>query len=90
MDCQIDNFTLSSKRYYSFNTSIMKKNMGSLDKTLRILAAIAIAILYYAGMLSGAAALILGALAIVFVITSFLSFCPLYLPLGINTCKKKS
>lgn len=80
----------SSKRYYSFNTSIMKKNMGSLDKTLRILAAIAIAILYYAGMLSGAAALILGAFAIVFVITSFLSFCPLYLPLGINTCKKKS
>jgi len=90
MDCQIDNFTLSSKRYYSFNTSIMKKNMGSLDKTLRILAAIAIAILYYAGLISGAVALILGALAIVFVITSFLSFCPLYLPLGINTCKKKS
>ena len=68
----------------------MKKNMGSLDKTLRILTAIAIAILYYAGMMSGATALILGALAIVFITTSFLGFCPLYLPLGINTSKKKS
>ncbi len=67
----------------------MKKNMGSLDKTLRILAAIAVAILYYTNVISGTTALILGVLAVVFVITSFLSFCPLYLPFGINTGRKQ-
>lgn len=67
----------------------MKKNMGVLDKTLRILVAVAIAILYYTNVISGTWAAILGVLAIVFVITSFLSFCPLYLPFGINTTGKK-
>jgi putative effector of murein hydrolase LrgA (UPF0299 family) len=67
----------------------MKKNMGALDKTLRILVAVAIAILYYTNVISGTWAAILGVIAIGFVITSFLSFCPLYLPFGINTCGKK-
>ena len=67
----------------------MKKNMGSLDKTLRILVAVAVAILYYTNVISGTTAIVLGVLAIVLVITSFLSFCPLYLPFGINTCKKR-
>ncbi|ODS84009.1 MAG: hypothetical protein ABS46_05030 [Cytophagaceae bacterium SCN 52-12] len=67
----------------------MKKNMGSLDKTLRILVAVAVAILYFTNVISGTTAIILGVLAIVFVITSFLSFCPLYLPFGINTSGKK-
>jgi len=67
----------------------MKKNMGSLDKTLRILVAVAVAILYFTNVISGTTAIILGVLAIVFVITSFLSFCPLYLPFGINTSRKK-
>jgi hypothetical protein len=66
----------------------MKKNMGSTDKIIRILIALVIGVLYYMGIISGTAALILGALAIIFVITSFISFCPLYLPLGINTSKK--
>lgn len=68
----------------------MKKNMGSVDKTLRILLAIVIAILYFTGTISGTAALILGIFAIIFIATSFISFCPLYLPLGINTAKKKN
>ncbi|MFL1011374.1 YgaP family membrane protein [Flavisericum labens] len=67
----------------------MKKNMGSLDKGIRVIAAIAIALLYYFNVISGTMAYILMALAIIFLITSFVSFCPLYAPLGINTCKTK-
>lgn len=67
----------------------MKKNMGSADKISRIIAAIAIGVLYFTNAIEGTAAIVLGALAIVFLLTSFISFCPLYSPFGINTCKKK-
>jgi Protein of unknown function (DUF2892) len=67
----------------------MKKNMGSTDKIIRILIAIVIGILYYTGTISGTAAVVLGIFAIVFVLTSLISFCPLYPPLGISTCKNK-
>lgn len=67
----------------------MKKNMGSLDKTIRILVAIVIGVLYFTNVISGTLAIVLGVFAVVFVLTSFISFCPLYLPLGINTCKKE-
>lgn len=67
---------------------MMKKNMGSVDRVIRILVAVAIAILYFTNQISGTAAIILGALAIVFVLTSFISFCPLYIPFGISTNKK--
>ncbi|HPF98399.1 MAG: DUF2892 domain-containing protein [Mangrovimonas sp.] len=67
----------------------MKKNMGSADKGFRVLVAIAIALLYYFDVIQGTLAYVLMALAIIFLITSFVSFCPLYVPLGINTCKKK-
>ncbi len=67
----------------------MKKNMGSTDKLIRVLIAIFIAILYLTNTISGTLALILLAFAIIFLITSFVSFCPLYTPFGINTRKKK-
>lgn len=67
----------------------MKKNMGSADRILRILVAIAVAILYYTNVISGNSAIVLGVVAVVFVVTSFLSFCPLYLPFGISTHRKK-
>lgn len=67
----------------------MKKNMGTSDKIIRILIAAAIGILYFTNAISGTLALVLGILAIVFIATSFVSFCPLYLRLGINTKKKK-
>jgi uncharacterized membrane protein YtjA (UPF0391 family) len=67
----------------------MKKNMGSTDKIIRIIIALLIGVLYYTGTISGTTALVLGILALVFAITSLISFCPLYLPLGISTCKKK-
>lgn len=67
----------------------MKKNMGNLDKGLRITVAIAIALLYYFNVIEGTLAYILMAVAIVFLLVSFIGFCPLYPLLGINTCKKK-
>ncbi len=67
----------------------MKKNMGTPDKLIRIILAVLIAGLYGAGMISGALATILLILAAVFIMTSAISFCPLYLPFGISTAKKK-
>ena len=66
----------------------MKNNMGTLDKVVRIVIALVIAGLYFAEKISGTTAIILLSLAIIFIITSFLSFCPLYLPFGISTRKK--
>lgn len=65
----------------------MKKNMGTTDKVIRSLFAVAVAVLYILGMISGTAAIILGALAVIFILTSLVSFCPLYAPFGISTCK---
>lgn len=67
----------------------MKKNMGKIDKVLRILIAVVIGILIFAGAVQGAIAIILGVVGVVFLITSFASFCPAYLPLGLNTCARK-
>jgi hypothetical protein len=66
----------------------MKANMGSIDKIVRILAALIIAVLYFTNMISGSLAIILLVFAAVFILTSFISFCPLYLPFGISTKKK--
>lgn len=67
----------------------MKNNMGSADKLIRVAIAALIAVLYFMNVISGTWALVLGALAIVFVLTSLISFCPLYSLFGINTCKTK-
>ncbi len=67
----------------------MKKNIGTIDKTLRILVAILIAALYFTGQISGTAALVLGILAVVFAITAFINFCPIWAALGINTLGRK-
>ncbi|MFK7952739.1 MAG: DUF2892 domain-containing protein [Ekhidna sp.] len=73
---------------YSKNKSDMKKNIGSIDKVVRILAAIAIIAFYYAGIMSGLVATILLAVAVIFIATSFIGTCPLYLPFGLSTRKK--
>jgi Na+(H+)/acetate symporter ActP len=67
----------------------MKKNMGSVDRIVRALFFILVAVLYLTDQISGAAAVILGILAIVFLLTSLISFCPLYYPFEISTEKKK-
>jgi di/tricarboxylate transporter len=66
----------------------MKKNMGSVDRIIRILVAITIAILYFTGQISNTAAIILMVLAIIFIATSFIGFCPLYWPFRLSTRKK--
>ena len=64
----------------------MKKNMGTVDKTVRIIIAAVVAGLYYAGTISGTLGIVLLVLAGVFVLTSLVSFCPLYTLFGISTC----
>ena len=66
----------------------MKKNMGSADKIIRVLLAIIFAILIFTGTVTGALAIILGIFGVVFLVTSFMSFCPLYLPIKFSTLKK--
>jgi hypothetical protein len=68
----------------------MKANIGTFDKVVRILAAVIIIALYFTHQISGTAAIILLLLAGIFIVTSFLSFCPLYWPFGISTRKKEN
>ncbi len=67
----------------------MKKNMGSADKLIRVLMAVVIAVLYYLDIIGGTLALVLLAFALIFLLTSLVSFCPIYTIFGINTCKRK-
>lgn len=64
------------------------QNMGTLDRIIRLLIAVVIAVLYFTGNLSGLAAIILGILAVIFVVTSLIGFCPLYLPFRLSTRKQ--
>ena len=66
----------------------MKKNMGNIDKVVRILIVIVIAVLFFTNIISGTLGIVLLILAGVFVLTSLISFCPLYTLVGINTCPK--
>jgi len=67
----------------------MKKNMGTTDKTIRVLLAALIAVLYFTNVITGTLGIILLVLAGVFVITSLVSFCPLYPLLGFSRCPLK-
>ena len=63
--------------------------MGTTDKVIRILVAVIILVLYFTNVITGTLAVILLILAGVFVVTSLLGLCPLYLPFGLNTRKKE-
>jgi hypothetical protein len=65
----------------------MKKNMGNIDKLARIIVAIIIGVLYYAGQISGTIAIILLIVGAIFTITSIVGVCPLYSIFGISTTK---
>ncbi|HAR72277.1 YgaP family membrane protein [Empedobacter falsenii] len=67
----------------------MKKNMGTFDKSIRLLIAIILVVLYFTNVISGTLGIIALIIAGVFILTSLLSFCPLYTVLGFNTCEKK-
>ena len=66
----------------------MKANMGMLDRAIRVIIALAIAVLYFTGRIHGTLAIVLGIFAVTFLLTSLVSFCPLYVPLGLSTRKK--
>ena len=66
----------------------MKANMGTIDRVVRIIIALVVGVLYYMGVISGTVGLVLMAIAVIFLATSFISFCPLYWPFGISTKKK--
>lgn len=63
----------------------MKANMGTLDKSVRVLIALIVIALYFTGVIGGTLAIVLLVVSGIFILTSLVSFCPLYLPLGINT-----
>ncbi len=63
--------------------------MGTADRVIRLIIAAVIGVLYYTGTISGTLGIVLLVLAAVFVLTSFVSFCPLYAPFGISTCPAK-
>ncbi|HPM29995.1 MAG TPA: DUF2892 domain-containing protein [Chryseolinea sp.] len=67
----------------------MKKNMGSADRITRVIIAAIIVGLYFSGIISGTLGLVLIALSAIFVLTSLVSVCPLYLPFGLSTLRKK-
>lgn len=67
----------------------MKKNMGGLDRIIRIIIAVIIGFLYYNGTITGTLGYVLLALGGVFLLTSLVSSCPLYSLVGLNTCKAK-
>ena len=66
----------------------MKKNMGTADRVIRTSAAIVAAVLIILQVVTGVWAIVLGAFAVIFLITSFVSFCPLYLPFHLSTRKE--
>ena len=68
----------------------MKRNMGNIDRIIRIIIAIVVAALYFTGAIPGTLGIILMVVAAVFVLTSLFSVCPLYSIVGMNTCGTKS
>lgn len=63
--------------------------MGAADRLIRIILAIVVAVLYFTNQISETAAIILGIFAIIFLLTGFIGFCPLYVPFKISTRKKE-
>ncbi len=65
----------------------MTKNMGTLDRVIRTLVAVAVVVLYYTGKITGTLAIVLGLVAIAFLVTSLVGWCPSYVPFGLSTRK---
>ena len=66
----------------------MEKNMGFIDKLIRIILALVIAVFFFQGQITGFAAIVLGVLAVVFILTGIIGVCPLYIPFKFSTKKK--
>jgi hypothetical protein len=68
----------------------MTKNMGNADRAIRTLLAVAIIVLYLTDTISGTLAIILGIVAIAFLVTSLVGWCPAYVPFRLSTCKRST
>ena len=66
----------------------MTKNMGTADRAIRTLAAIGVGVLYFTGRISGTLAIVLGVIAVAFLASSFVAWCPMYAPFGISSRKQ--
>jgi uncharacterized membrane protein len=66
----------------------MTQNMGTVDRIVRLVFAVLVVVLYFTNVISGVVAIILGVLALVFLLTSLVGFCPLYAPFKFSTRKK--
>lgn len=65
----------------------MEKNMGTVDRVVRVVVAVTIVVLWFTNVISGGLAIVLGLLAMVFLATSIIGFCPLYVPFKFSTRK---
>jgi hypothetical protein len=66
----------------------MQQNMGTTDKIIRLAVVAIIAVLYFTGQITGTVAIVLGIVAVAFLVTSLIGWCPTYVPFGISTKKK--
>lgn len=66
----------------------MKPNMGTIDRTVRTVLALLVVVLYFAGYISGTVAIVLGVIALAFLLTSAIGWCPAYVPLGVSTRRR--
>ena len=67
----------------------MKKNMGGADRIIRVIIAAILITLYFTGTVTGTVGILLIAFSVIFILTSLVGFCPMYLPFGLNTLRKK-
>lgn len=65
----------------------MKLNMGAIDRSIRVVVAVVIGVLYFTGQIAGTVAIVLGIVAVVFLVTGIVGWCPGYLPFGVSTRK---
>ena len=68
---------------------MMKKNMGWMDRIIRVLVSVVFVVLHFTGVVDGVLGKVLLAMAAVFTLTSLISFCPLYRLVGFSTCRVK-
>jgi hypothetical protein len=66
----------------------MKKNMGNADRIIRLIIAAVFITLYFTGAVAGIPGVVIVAFAVIFLLTSLVGLCPLYMPFGLSTLKK--
>ncbi|MCW9707293.1 YgaP family membrane protein [Fodinibius salsisoli] len=67
----------------------MKINMGTIDRIIRSILALVMLVLYFTNIVTGTVGIILVMISVIFLLTSMISFCPLYVPFGLSTCKER-